>query len=116
MSLPQGWEKYLTFTVILHNDQDGVYIGHRWLNEVVVKSKARASYSENGCKGNVHMESFNGRFKGENQDLFFDQPDLDALKKVVEDRVRYYNFNRRHSALGYLAPTAYLKKKGLKSR
>lgn len=102
--------------VILHNDQDGVYIGHRWLNEIVVKSKARASYSENGCKGNVHMESFNGRFKGENQDLFFDQPDLDALKKVVEDRVRYYNFNRRHSALGYLSPIAYLKKKGLKSR
>ena len=102
--------------VIIHSDQDGVYIGHRWLKEVVVKSKARASYSENGCKGNVHMESFNGRFKGENRDLFFEQEDLESLKGVVEERIRYYNFERKHSALGNLSPMKYLKKRGLKTR
>jgi transposase InsO family protein len=101
--------------VIIHNDQDGVYIGHRWLSEIVMKSKARVSYSENGCKGNVHMESFNGRFKGENRDLFFEQEDLESLKKVVEARIRYYNFERKHSALGNLSPMKYLKKKGLKT-
>jgi len=102
--------------VIIHNDQDGVYIGHRWLSEIVMKSKARVSYSENGCKGNVHMESFNGRFKGENRDLFFEQEDLESLKKVVEARIRYYNFERKHSALGNLSPMKYLKKQGLKTR
>jgi len=29
------------------------------------------------------MESFNGRFKQENRDLFWDQDDLESLKKVV---------------------------------
>ena len=38
--------------------------------EKAVGQLARASYSETGCKGNVHMESFNGRFKQENRDLF----------------------------------------------
>jgi putative transposase len=101
--------------VIVHHDQDGVYISHRWLAEIMVKSKARISYSEKGCKENVHMESFNGRFKGENRGLFWDQEDLESLKTVVEERIRYYNEERRHSALGHVAPMKYLKKKGLKT-
>jgi len=79
----------------------------------MVKSKTRISYSENGAKENVHMESFNGRFKTENGDLFWDQDDLESLKQVVDERVRYYNHERRHSAIGYIAPIEYLKKKGL---
>ena len=34
--------------VIIHHDQDGVYTGHRWLHEIVIKSKVRISYSEDG--------------------------------------------------------------------
>ena len=49
--------------LIIHQDQDGVYLGHGWLYELAVRDKVRVSYSENGAKGNVHMESFNGRFK-----------------------------------------------------
>lgn len=101
--------------VIIHNDQDGVYVGRRWLNEVMVRSHARISYSENGAKGNVHMESFNGRFKVEDRDLFWDQEDLESLKAVVDERIRYYNFERRHSALDNLAPMKYLKRKGRKT-
>jgi putative transposase len=56
--------------LIVHQDQDGVYFGHGWLYELVVRDKVRVSYSENGAKGNVHMESFNGRFKSENSLLF----------------------------------------------
>jgi putative transposase len=51
---------------ILHHDQDGVFIGHGWLYEIAVKDNVRVSYSENGAKENVHMESFIGRFKTEN--------------------------------------------------
>lgn len=101
--------------VIVHHDQDGVYVGHRWLNEIMVRSHARISYSENGAKGNVHMESFNGRFKVENRDLFWDQKELESLKEVVDERIRYYNFDRRHSALGNLAPMNYLKLKERKT-
>ena len=101
--------------VIVHHDQDGVYIGHRWLAEIMVKSKARISYSEKGCKENVHMESFNGRFKVENRDLLFEQRDVESLRRVVEERIRYYNVERKHSALNNLAPMKYLKKKGFKA-
>ena len=46
----------------------------------------------------------------------FLQEDLESLKRVVEERIRYYNLVRKHSALGHLSPMAYLKKKGLEPR
>ena len=98
--------------LIVHHDQDGVYLGHGWLHELAVRDKVRVSYSENGAKGNVHMESFNSRLKVENRLLFWEQDDFADLKKVVDQRLRYYNHVRRHSALGNKAPIRYLKEKG----
>lgn len=98
--------------IIIHHDQDGVYTGYRWLREVVVNCKARISYSEDGAKGNVHMESFNGRFKVENRLIFWELDDITELKKVVDKRIWYYNFVRRHSTLGNKSPIKYLKEKG----
>jgi len=98
--------------LIVHQDQDGVYLGHGWLYELAVRDKVRVSYSETGAKGNVHMEAFNSRFKTENRLLFWEQEDLVSLKKVVCQRIRYYNNVRRHSALGNKSPIQYLKEKG----
>lgn len=36
---------------IAHHDQDPVYTGHRRLCRLLVKGKARVSYSEHGAKG-----------------------------------------------------------------
>ena len=98
--------------LIIHQDQDGVYLGHDWLYELAVRDKVRVSYSEKGAKGNVHMESFNGRPKSENRLLFWEQNDLASLKKVAGQRIRYYNHVCRHSVLGNKSPIRYLKKKG----
>ena len=98
--------------IIIHHDQDGVYKSYRWLREVVVSCKARISYSEDGAKGNVHMESFNGRFKVENRLIFWELDDITELKKVVDKRIHYYNFVCRHSTLGNKSPIKYLKEKG----
>jgi transposase InsO family protein len=57
------------------------------------------------------MESFFGRLKEENRLLFWDQENLEALKEVVNVRLRYYNRVRRHSALGNRSPLKYLKEK-----
>ena len=76
-----------------------------------MKDKVRVSYSEDGAKGNVYLESFIGRFKSENRFLFWEQEDFEALKEVVRARVRYYNRVRRHSALGNKSPLEYLNKK-----
>jgi putative transposase len=97
--------------IIIHHDQDGVYIEHRWLRQVAAKDKVRVSYSEDGAKGNVYSESFIGRFKSENRLLFWDQKDFEALEEVVKARVRYYNRVRRHSALGNISPLEYLNRK-----
>jgi putative transposase len=96
---------------IIHHDQDGVYIGYRWLPQVVVKDKVRISYSEDGAKGNVYSESFIGRFKSENRLLLWEQKDFEALEKVIKVRIKYYNRVRRHSALGNKSPFEYLNRK-----
>lgn len=101
-----------TEDLIIHHDQDGVFIGHGWLYQVAVRDKVCVSYSEHGAKDNVHMEAFIGRFKVENRLLFWEQEDFETLTKVVNSRIRYYNFVRRHSALGNKSPIKYLKEKG----
>ena len=98
--------------VIVHSDQDGVFTGHRWLRETVLRARVRASFSEDGAKGNVYMESFFGRFKEENRSILWEQEDLHSLWEVVKLRTRYYNRERRHSALGYKSPIEYLNEKG----
>lgn len=98
--------------IIIHHDQDSVYTGHGWLSEVVTRDKVKVSYSENGARGNVYMESFNGKFKSENRLMFWEQEDLESLKKIVDERVKYYNRVRRHSSLNNKAPLKYLKEKG----
>ena len=37
---------------------------------------------------------------------------IDSWKKVVEERLCYYNFFRRHSALSNKSPIQYLREKG----
>jgi len=98
--------------VIVHTDQDGVFTGHRWLRETVIRDRVRASFSEDGAKGNVYMESFIGRFKEENRSILWEQEDLPSLWEVVKSRTKYYNRERRHSALGYKSPLEYLNEKG----
>ena len=92
----------------LHHDQDPVYTGYRWLQAVLIREKARISFSENGAKGNTYMESFNGRFKGENNSLFYDARNIWELRRIIDTQINYYNMRRRHSALGYLAPWTYI--------
>lgn len=35
--------------IIIYHNKDGVYLGHRWVYEILVNSKARLSYSEDGA-------------------------------------------------------------------
>lgn len=93
---------------IIHHDQDTVYTGYRWLRAVLIKHWARISYSENGAKGNTTMESFNSRFKGENESLFHEAANIWELGRLIAQQMEYHNSKRRHSALGYTAPIDYI--------
>lgn len=93
---------------IIHHDQDAVYTGFRWLRAVLIKHRARISFSENGAKGNTAMESFNGRFKTENGDLFYGAANIWELGRLIAQQIDYYNNRRRHSTLGNTAPIDYI--------
>jgi len=94
---------------IIHHDQDTVYTGYRWLQAVLIRERAKISFSENGARGNTYMESFNGHFKGESGQLFLDARNMWELRREIAKQIEYYNMQRRHSALGYLAPWTYIK-------
>ena len=93
---------------IIHHDQDSVYIRYRRFTAVLIRHRARISFSENGARGNTAMESFNGRFKGESKSLFHEAANIWELKRIIAEQTRYHNCRRRNSALGYQLPIDYL--------
>lgn len=94
--------------LIVHQDQDPVFTSYRWVDQLLVKDRARVSYSLNGARGNTEMESFNSRFKTENRSLLLDTQTLKELEHMVGERMGYYNGERRHSTIGYRAPVEYI--------
>jgi transposase InsO family protein len=71
---------------------------------VVPEGGLRVSYALRGAKDNPEMESFRGRFKTEGHSLFLGARSLAELITVVDERMRYYNTERRHSSIGYVPP------------
>ncbi|MBS3792725.1 DDE-type integrase/transposase/recombinase [Candidatus Bipolaricaulota bacterium] len=93
---------------ILHQDQDSVFTSNDWVDETLIEESVQLSYSENGAKGNVYMESFNGHFKCPNKSLFCEAESLEELRVIVEDQVNYWNNRRRHASLQNRIPIEYI--------
>lgn len=94
--------------MIMHHDQDSVYTGYRWTEQLLLQDGVHLSYALHGARDNPEMESFIGRFKSENESLLLDAADLAELRLVVAQQMCYYNGQRRHSSLDYMAPLTYL--------
>ncbi len=95
--------------VILHHDQDPVFTGYGWTSRLLLDDGVQLSYALNGARDNPEMEAFNSRFKSENQSLFNEAQSFEELVVLLADRFDYYNRERRHSSIGYLAPLSYVK-------
>ena len=54
------------------------------------------------------IESFNGRFKEEKLSLLLETQTMGKLIEVVNERIRYYNEERRHSSTGYVSPLTFI--------
>jgi putative transposase len=98
---------------LVHSDLDSVFTSYDWLEALLLDSGARVSYSENGARGNPWIESFWARFKHENHSLFLEAATLAELVRLVDQQMRYYNRERRHSAIGNQPPLAYLESQGI---
>ena len=92
--------------LVIHSDQGYQYTATRF-KTLVAKHGAQQSMSRRGnCYDNAHAESFWSRFKAELLDggSF---PGLAEAKLEISHHIVYYNAERRHSALGYLAPNYF---------
>jgi len=95
--------------LVVHQDQDPVYTSYAWTRQILIKDKARLSFAEAGVRENPIIESFFSRFKTENRDLFWECETEEELRRVVRERILYYNTQRRHSSLGNINPVEYIK-------
>jgi len=97
--------------MIIHHDQDAVFTSYDWTGQLLLKERCTGRLMPwEGAKDNPEMESFNGRFKEENHSLFLDAQSLIELKVVVDERMEYYNTERRHSSIDYLSPLTYIER------
>lgn len=96
--------------MVMHHDQDPVYTGYAWTEQLLLADRLRISYALNGARDNPHMESFIGHFKDEGRSLFLEAETINELRQVVDQRMVYYNGERRHSSIGYQSPLAYIRR------
>lgn len=96
--------------MIMHHDRDPVFTGYGWTAQIFCTDEVRPSYALRGAKDNPEMESFNSRFKAEGESLFLNAPTLSDLISVVDQRMVYYNTERRHSTIGYVPPLTFIRR------
>ena len=94
--------------IVMHHDQDPVYTSYDWTGRLLLRDHLQISYALDGARDNTEMEAFISRFKNENRSLLLDAPTIEALEKVVNERMRYYNEVRRHSVLDNQPPRKWL--------
>jgi putative transposase len=118
----ESWERVRAFFeraerelagLVVHTDQDSVFKSYDWLRAVMMEDWCVVSFSEDGARGNVWIESVWSRFCLENHSLLIESATIEQLNAVIDDRWRYYNGKRRHSSLDNQPPIVYAKKEGL---
>jgi putative transposase len=102
-----SWRRKKAKQVIVHSDQGSTY-GSNSYQKLLSKSGYECSMSRKGeCLDNAVAESFFGTLKNElvcHEDYRTRQQARQSLFEYIEV---FYNRRRRHSYLGYLAPTDF---------
>lgn len=95
--------------IVIHQDQGSIYTSYLYVDQLL-KDAFTLSYSRKGTPtDNPEMESFNGRFKTENNQIFIEaQTEREAIK-LVKEQINYYNQKRRHSCLDNTSPNNFIK-------
>ncbi|MCA9199798.1 MAG: integrase core domain-containing protein, partial [Planctomycetales bacterium] len=90
---------------IHHTDRGGQYAGTRYRG-VLQRAKMQQSMSRAGdCYDNAFMESCFGTFKTELEMTEYEN--YRAALREIRNYIHYYNFERKHSSLGYLTPSQF---------
>lgn len=102
--------KLLPKEIIVHQDQGSTYTSYAYVQKLLEDGRT-LSYSRPATPtDNPEMESWNGRFKTENRQIFNEAQTEEELKSLVIKQIIYYNQKRRHSSLQNISPDNYIKK------
>jgi len=94
--------------IMIHQDQGSIYTSYAYV-DAVLKEDFTLSYSRPATPtDNPEMESWNGRFKTENSQLFLEAKTPEELTAIVDEQILYYNQKRRHSSLRNLSPINFI--------
>jgi transposase InsO family protein len=88
--------------LVHHTDRGGQYAGTEY-RAVLRRASMKQSMSRaDNCYDNAFMESCWSSIKREREVTEYES--VAAARTVVAEYVRYYRFERKHSAIGYLTP------------
>jgi len=88
--------------LVHHTDRGGQYAGTEY-RAVLRRASMKQSMSRaDDCYDNAFMESCWSSIKRELEVTEYES--VAAARKVIAEYVRYYRFERKHSAIGYLTP------------
>ena len=100
--------KKLNRKPILHQDRGSQYTSHQYIQAVL--EFAQISYSDPGTPThNPGQESFFGRFKDDWKDEIAEIETFEELEKFVKEKIKYYNYERRHTSTGLISPWNFTK-------
>jgi len=93
---------------LLHQDRGSQYVSYKYVKAAMAVGKL--SYSDPGNPThNPGQESFFGRFKDEWKDEIAEIETFEELKKFVKQKIKYYNYNRRHTSADMKPPWTFTK-------
>lgn len=94
--------------VIFHSDQGSQFTSYEYVNAVLQVGKL--SYSTPGTPTeNPGQESFFGRFKDEWRDEIKELKTFPEVKKFIESKIKYYNYQRLHTSIKNQTPYFFTK-------
>lgn len=98
-------ERELTDHLIHHSDRGGQYAGNRY-RAILRRANIRQSMSRAAdCYDNAFMESCFGTLKRELEMTEYDSHH--AARLEISQYIRYYNLERKHSAIEYVTPAQF---------
>lgn len=88
-----------------HSDRGGQYAGREY-RQVLARARMLQSMSRKAnCYDNAFMESCFGTIKRElEMTAYVDEP---SARREIQNYIRYYNLERRHSSINYLTPEQF---------
>ena len=90
--------------IIIHSDRGSPFTSYEYVS-ALVSDDVTPSYSDKGKPGdNSGKESFFGRLKKEQGQIFASAGSIQELIELVAESLRYYNYDRIHSRTNGRSP------------